>query len=69
MRSARSLASPASGFYAAPSYLAGRGMPSEPEALMEHDALRVLTRTGESARWTLVRGKARWDGVPPGRPP
>lgn len=65
--SARRLASFASGLYASPAYLARRGTPSEPEALMEHDALRVLTRTGEPARWTLVRGEQRWEGVPPGR--
>jgi DNA-binding transcriptional LysR family regulator len=27
----------------------------------------VLTRTGEPARWTLVRGDERWDGTPPAR--
>src|SRR4051812_44213508 len=31
---------------AAPAYLARRGTPAEPEALMEHDALRILARTG-----------------------
>jgi len=64
---ARRLASFTSRLYAAPSYIARRGTPPEPEALMEHDALRVLTRTGEPARWTLLRGEERWDGVPPGR--
>lgn len=65
--SARRLATFSGSLYASPAYLARRGMPPEPEALMEHDALRVLTRTGEPARWTLIRGQARWDGVPPGR--
>lgn len=65
--SARRLASFSGRLYAAPAYVKRRGMPPEPEALMEHDALRVLTRTGEATRWTLVRGDARWDGVPPGR--
>ena len=42
-------------------------MPSEPEALMEHDALRILARTGDALPWKLTRGDARWEGIPPGR--
>ena len=53
--------------YAAPAYVSKRGAPSEPEALMEHDTLRVLGRTGEPLRWILTRGDARWEGIPPGR--
>jgi DNA-binding transcriptional LysR family regulator len=53
--------------YAAPAYLARRGAPSEPEALTEHDALRVLARTGDPMRWILIRGDERWEGIPPGR--
>jgi DNA-binding transcriptional LysR family regulator len=53
--------------YAAPAYLARRGEPSEPEALMEHAALRVLARTGDPMPWVLTRGGERWEGVPPGR--
>ena len=63
---ARRVASFSSGLYAAPSYVARRGVPAEPEALMEHDALRVLARTGDPQVWTLVRGEARWEGIPPG---
>ncbi len=55
------------GIYASPAYLARRGVPSEPEALMEHDALHLLTRHGVPAPWTLKRGEARWQGIPPGR--
>ena len=64
---ARRIASFTSGLYAAPSYVARRGVPAEPEALMEHDALRLLARTGDPHVWTLVRGEARWEGIPPGR--
>jgi DNA-binding transcriptional LysR family regulator len=64
---ARRLATFSGGLYASPTYVGRRGMPQEPEALMEHDVLRVLTRTGEPARWTLTRGEERWDGVPPAR--
>ena len=42
-------------------------MPSEPEALMEHDALRILSRTGDPMPWILARGEQRWEGIPPGR--
>jgi DNA-binding transcriptional LysR family regulator len=53
--------------YAAPAYLARRGTPSEPEALMEHDALRILARTGDAMPWILNRGEQTWQGIPPGR--
>ncbi|HMC13992.1 MAG TPA: LysR family transcriptional regulator [Albitalea sp.] len=55
------------GLYASPGYLKLRGAPSEPEALMEHDALRLLLRNGEPATWILKRGEAHWEGIPPGR--
>ena len=55
------------GLYAAPSYLAERGEPPEPEALMEHDTLRLLPRGGEATPWVLTRGDARWEGIPPAR--
>jgi len=64
---ARRVATFSIGLYAAPSYIARRGTPSEPEALMEHDALRVLNRAGEPMTWVLRRGDAEWEGVPPGR--
>jgi DNA-binding transcriptional LysR family regulator len=64
---ARRIASFTGSLYASPAYIARRGQPSEPEALMEHDTLRVLTRTGDPARWTLIRGEQRWEGVPPTR--
>ncbi len=64
---ARKLATWTAGLFAAPSYLRRRGMPPEPEALLEHDALRLLTRTGEPGPWVLQAGDARWEGTPPGR--
>src|SRR5437763_6826834 len=45
--------------YAAPAYIARRGAPTEPEELMEHDALRVLARTGDALPWVLQRGAQR----------
>jgi len=64
---ARRLAVFSRSLYASPSYVARRGAPAEPEALMEHDALHVLSRTGEPALWMLARGEQRWDGIPPAR--
>lgn len=55
------------GLFASPDYLKRRGVPSEPEALMEHDALRLLARNGEPAPWVLSRDEVRWEGTPPGR--
>jgi DNA-binding transcriptional LysR family regulator len=64
---ARHLAAFTGSLYAAPAYIARRGTPQEPEALMEHDALRVLSRAGDAIAWTLKRGEQRWEGIPPGR--
>ena len=64
---ARRMADFSIGLYAAPAYLKRRGRPSEPEALMEHDALRLLRRDGTPMSWVLMRGEARWEGTPPGR--
>ena len=64
---ARRIAVFSTGLYASPAYLQRRGMPPEPEALMEHDALRLLTRSGEPEPWLLSRGEAQWQGTPPGR--
>jgi DNA-binding transcriptional LysR family regulator len=64
---ARRIASFSVGLYAAPGYLERHGMPSEPEALMEHDALLLLQRDGDPEPWALSRDESRWEGMPPGR--
>jgi DNA-binding transcriptional LysR family regulator len=64
---ARHLAAFTGSLYAAPAYIARRGTPSQPEALMEHDALHILSRAGDAIPWTLTRGDQRWEGIPPGR--
>jgi DNA-binding transcriptional LysR family regulator len=64
---ARRIATMTTGLYAAPQYLKQHGMPSEPEALMEHDALHLLSRTGEPVRWQLQRDTLQWEGAPPAR--
>jgi len=64
---ARPLANFSVGLYASPDYLQRRGVPPEPEALMEHDALHLLTRSGDLLPWSLTRGDSHWEGVPPTR--
>lgn len=64
---ARRLADLSQGLYASPAYLQRRGTPSEPEALMEHDTLQILSRHGEPKPWVLEREGQRWEGIPPAR--
>lgn len=64
---ARRLAVLSVGLYASPAYIARQGAPTEPEALMEHEALHLLSRHGDPAPWVLSRGEMRWEGIPPGR--
>jgi DNA-binding transcriptional LysR family regulator len=64
---ARRVADFSRGLYASPAYLKRRGMPAEPEALMEHDALCILARDGKAIPWLLNRGEAQWEGAPPNR--
>jgi len=63
---ARKIAVFSSSLYAAPAYLARHGTPSEPEALLEHDALTLLSRSGDSLPWVLQRGEQRWHAIPRG---
>jgi len=62
---ARRVATFSHGLYAAPGYLLRRGTPPEPEALMEHDSLQILTRQADASPWVLTRGEERWEGLPP----
>jgi DNA-binding transcriptional LysR family regulator len=49
------------GLYAAPSYIALRGLPTHPDELVEHDVLCLLSRSGGPVPWVLTRGKTRWE--------
>ncbi|MCS0614807.1 LysR family transcriptional regulator [Massilia kyonggiensis] len=49
------------GLYAAPSYLAQRGLPEHPDDLLQHDLLCILSRSGGAVPWILQRGKVRWE--------
>lgn len=64
---ARRIAAYSHGLYATPGYLKRRGIPSEPEALIEHDALQLMARNGEPVSWRLMRDGMQWEGRPPGR--
>jgi DNA-binding transcriptional LysR family regulator len=65
--SARRLAVFSHGLYASHGYLERRGVPLEPDALMDHDALHLLARTGDPVSWVLTRDLQQWEGVPPVR--
>jgi DNA-binding transcriptional LysR family regulator len=55
------------GLYASPIYLALHAAPKRPDDLEHHAALRLLSARGSPIAWKLIRGKAVWEGVPPGR--
>ena len=60
---ARRVASFRSSLYAAPAYVARRGAPAEPRALLQHVGLHTLSRTGEPNPWILQRDDEQWRGV------
>jgi DNA-binding transcriptional LysR family regulator len=47
--------------YAAPSYIAQRGLPEHPDDLLQHDLLCILSRSGGPVPWVLQRGKIKWE--------
>lgn len=55
------------GLYASPIYLALHPAPRHPDELAQHAAVRLLSGRGSALPWKLMRGKAVWEGVPPGR--
>jgi DNA-binding transcriptional LysR family regulator len=55
------------GLYASPIYLALHAAPLHPDDLMNHAAVRLLSDRGTAVPWSLLSGKAEWQGVPPGR--
>lgn len=55
------------GLYASPIYLALHPAPQHPDDLKQHAAVRFLAARGSVVPWKLIRGKAVWEGVPPGR--
>jgi DNA-binding transcriptional LysR family regulator len=55
------------GLYAAPSYIATRGLPAMPDDLLKHDLLCLLSRNGGAQSWLLTRGKTQWSRELPAR--
>ena len=53
--------------YAAPSYIARRGMPQHPDELLQHDLLCMASRDGGVKSWTLTKGKTVWERDLPAR--
>ncbi|ATQ77610.1 LysR family transcriptional regulator [Massilia violaceinigra] len=53
--------------YAAPSYIALRGMPQHPDELLKHDLLCLLSHGSGPLPWKLTRGKTVWERALPGR--
>ncbi len=53
--------------YAAPSYIARRGMPAHPDDLLQHDLLCLLSRNGGASPWILSKGKSVWQQALPAR--
>jgi DNA-binding transcriptional LysR family regulator len=46
------------GLYAAPTYIARRGLPESPDDLQGHDLLCILARSGSPMAWQLRGGKS-----------
>ena len=61
---ARRIATFTTGLYASAAYLGRHGTPSVPAELLQHEALLVLSRSGEPLGWELHRGDERWGGMP-----
>jgi DNA-binding transcriptional LysR family regulator len=55
------------GLYASPIYLALHPAPQQPDELMHHACIRLLSARGTPIAWKLLRGKQAWEQVPPGK--
>ncbi|MDN4056116.1 LysR family transcriptional regulator [Massilia sp. YIM B02763] len=64
---ARRIAVERFGLYAAPRYIAQHGLPEQPDDLLAHDLLCILSRSGGPMPWTLTRGKVKWERALPAR--
>jgi DNA-binding transcriptional LysR family regulator len=54
------------GLYASPIYLALHSAPHDPDDLVQHHCVRMLSARGTPIPWKLSRGKQVWEQVPPG---
>jgi DNA-binding transcriptional LysR family regulator len=55
------------GLYASPIYLALHASPPQPDDLMTHSCVRLLSARGTAIPWKLMNGKKVWEQVPPGK--
>jgi len=55
------------GLYASPIYLATHRPPGQPQDLLQHVSVRLLTSGTQPVKWLLLRGKSKWEGIAPGR--
>lgn len=55
------------GLYASPIYLDRHPAPQQPDDLMRHTCLRLMSSRGTPVPWKLVRGKQSWEQVPAGK--
>jgi DNA-binding transcriptional LysR family regulator len=55
------------GLYASPIYLSLHAAPRQPDDLMQHNAVRMLSARGKPISWRLTKGKKIWEGAPPGK--
>lgn len=55
------------GLYASPIYLALHRPPGQPEDLLQHVSVRLLSASAQPVNWQLIRGKTKWEGLAPGR--
>lgn len=53
--------------YASPAYLMKHGKPTQPDDLMDHVCLRLISSSGEAVPWTLFSAEqGHWQGMPSG---
>ena len=63
----RKLGAARGGIYASPAYLARAGEPTSPQALAEHECVRISRPGAAAVRWTLVRADASIEVAVAGR--
>jgi DNA-binding transcriptional LysR family regulator len=63
---ARKLAQFSHGLYASPAYIARHGTPAHPDELRDHVCLPLVSSSGMTVPWVLLRGAHRWQGNPTG---
>jgi DNA-binding transcriptional LysR family regulator len=55
------------GLYASPIYLSLHRPPGQPDDLLQHVSVKLLSASSQPIKWQLTRGKTKWEGIPRGR--